>query len=466
MNFFELKRPASLNLSLEEQRKKWMPQFFKAFSVVFLVYFSSYLIRQNMSSASAAMAKSLKINKTEIANMLVWYSVTYGIGKTLLGFIADRRNTKRLVSFLLILGGFCNVAIGSFFFTSMDTKTLMFTTSVFWGINGLVLSPGGPCAYSTIMRWQPRSKQATWLGRWNVSHNIGGAVAATLAAQVAVHWFGGKVEGYFIVPGLFAIAIGFWGMFFGKDDPLELGWDEAVTVWSEVEEEAERKEEAEEEKDGELSKIHLFLRYVIINPWVLLLAIANVFVYIIRMGIVTWVTYYAYIVLGHKITSSANLIIWFEVSAMVGSLTLGWLSDRIKGRRMLISGIVMLLTSTGILLYKNATSIQQLSVAMFVCGFFIFGPQLLIGVSVVKFVPKKAVAVANGVTGTFGYLVGDLLAKKWIEKSVNRETREGWSKMFMIMFICVVAGAVLMFIVATAEEKRIRKEAVLKKLKA
>lgn len=40
-----------------------------------------------------------------------------------------------------------------------------------------------------------------------------------------------------------------------------------------------------------------------------------------------------------------------------------------------------------------------------------FGPQLLIGVAAVGFVPKQGISVADGVKGTFAYLIGDSFAK-------------------------------------------------------
>lgn len=39
-----------------------------------------------------------------------------------------------------------------------------------------------------------------------------------------------------------------------------------------------------------------------------------------------------------------------------------------------------------------------------------FGPQLLIGVAAVGFVPK-AIGAADGIKGTFAYLIGDSFAK-------------------------------------------------------
>lgn len=39
MQFFDLKRPAKLGLSIPEQKHRWLREFLKAFMVVFMVYF-------------------------------------------------------------------------------------------------------------------------------------------------------------------------------------------------------------------------------------------------------------------------------------------------------------------------------------------------------------------------------------------------------------------------------------------
>jgi len=180
MKFFEPTVHTGVKPPLEEQRKKWMPQFAKAFMVVFTAYFASYMIRNNMSAAQIQFTTKLGMSADQVSNTTVLYSITYGLGKTALGFLVDGRNSKKIMSFLIVLGGIANILVGALYFTNMGLNHLILGTALFWGINGLVLSPGGPCAYSTIMRWLPKSKQATWLGRWNVSHNLGGAFAAIL----------------------------------------------------------------------------------------------------------------------------------------------------------------------------------------------------------------------------------------------------------------------------------------------
>lgn len=112
----------------------------------------------------------------------------------------------------------------------------------------------------------------------------------------------------------------------------------------------------------------------------------------------------------------------------------------------------------------------MINLLLFCLGALIFGPQLLIGVSVVCFVPKKAIAVANGTTGTFGYLFGDSMAKIGLAiiadpnstgLTIFGHTLHGWHDTFDVFYFMIVFGVLLLAVVAYGEEKRIRKLSAL-----
>ena len=88
--------------------------------------------------------------------------------------------------------------------------------------------------------------------------------------------------------------------------------------------------------------------------------------------------------------------------------------------------------------YAHSRDLMVLNSCLAVMGFLIFGPQLLIGVSMVDFVPKRAVATANGMTGTFGYLGGDMLAKMGLGYMSDAL---GWKSVFLSMALHPVFAA-------------------------
>lgn len=352
--------------------------------------------------------------------------------------------------------------LGIILLNTTKKQVVKWAVRVLWGLNGFVLAPGAGCSFSTIIRWLPKSKQATWIGYWSASCTLGGALAATIAGLIAQKWFGGNPGGFFVVPGLIACIIGIWGMWFGADEPQELGWNDAATVFEEAE---KKKEEGDDKKKGKnssspQSRGSSLVNNILKNPWILLLACSNVFVYVIRLGVSAWVIQYASIVLDHSVMRSTTFLLVFELAATVGGSLFGWLSDRMNGRCMLLSSILMLMTTGGVYVYSCARSIVSLYVAMGVCGFLIYGPHLLTGVSAAKFVPREAVAMVGGVTGTFGYLLGDSLLAKYVLPVFvigAKDSLEEWHKMFFVMYLAAVVGSVLMALVAIGEEKRIGK---------
>lgn len=86
---------------------------------------------------------------------------------------------------------------------------------------------------------------------------------------------------------------------------------------------------------------------------------------------------------------AVNTIFYFETGALIGSLSWGFISDLLKGRRAIVAVFCLVLTGFAVLGYRYATSVTMVNVSLCALGALIFGPQLLIGVSLVGFAPKK-----------------------------------------------------------------------------
>ena len=101
-------------------------------------------------------------------------------------------------------------------------------------------------------------------------------------------------------------------------------------------------------------------------------------------------------------------------------------------------------------------------------GFLVFGPQLLIGVAAVGFVPKKAIGAADGIKGTFAYLIGDSFAKLGLGMIADGTPifgLTGWAGTFAALDTAAIGCICLMAIVAIFEERKIRREKKIQQLK-
>ena len=164
---------------------------------------------------------------------------------------------------------------------------------------------------------------------------------------------------------------------------------------------------------------------------------------------------------------AVNTIFYFEMGALFGSLSWGYVSDLLNGRRAIVAVLCLCLTAFAVLGYRYATSVAMINISLFLLGTLIFGPQLLIGVSLVGFVPKKAIAVANGLSGTFGYLFGDSTAKVMLAQIADPTSQgihigglyfHGWNDVFIIFYGALICGVILLLAVAGAEERMIRRK--------
>ena len=133
----------------------------KAFFVVFFTYMAMYLIRNNFKAAQPLLKEEVGLTTLELGYIGLAFSITYGLGKSLLGYFIDGKNTKKVISFLLVLAALAVLIMG---FTLSYFGSILGLFIVLWGLNGIFQSVGGPASYSTISRWAPRSKRGRYLG--------------------------------------------------------------------------------------------------------------------------------------------------------------------------------------------------------------------------------------------------------------------------------------------------------------
>ena len=97
----------------------------------------------------------------------------------------------------------------------------------------------------------------------------------------------------------------------------------------------------------------------------------------------------------------------FEIAGIAGMLAAGWATDRFFGGRAPRTCVIcMLMTAlclVGLYTLNEHTPLAVAIAILMSAGFFIYGPQALIGIAAANQATKKAAATANGLTGLFGY---------------------------------------------------------------
>ncbi len=130
---------------------------------------------------------------------------------------------------------------------------------------------------------------------------------------------------------------------------------------------------------------------------------------------------------------------------MIGALIAGWLTDRLFGGRGFRACLFyMAMTGVSVLLFWKVAgqSVLLNTVLLCVSGFFIYGPQCLLGIAAANLATKRAAATAVGLTGIFGY-ASTVLSGWGLGKLVQTC---GWDAGFVGMLIVAGLGTIVCLI--------------------
>lgn len=399
----------------------------KVFIGIFLGYAAYYFVRKNFSFAIPELQK-LGFSKGELGLAASALSIAYGFSKFLMGNISDRSDARYFLSIGLVLSAFTMIFMGLVPFAT-SSIAIMFGLLF---INGWFQGMGWPPCGRVVAHWYSVRERGTTMSIWNLAHNLGGFLVGPLTVlgfELFADWHG---KLYF--PGMVAIFFALVALLLVRDTPQSVG----LPPIEEYNNDYPKSYDASQEK--EFSAKEIFFKYVFNNRLLWYIAIANAFVYLVRNGIINWAPTFLIEAKGYTQSQAAWASGGYELAAVPGTILCGIISDKIfNGRRAPVTIIYMALTLLAVLVYwLNPGSNHFIqSTALLAIGFFIYGPVMLIGVQAIDLVPKKAAGTAAGLTGLFGYFIGDLLANAALGALVDEK---GWGASFIVIAIsCLLA---------------------------
>jgi OPA family sugar phosphate sensor protein UhpC-like MFS transporter len=408
---------------IKKNYKYWRMRIFYS---MYIGYAFFYITRKSFTFAMPAMMIDLGFSKADLGILGSVLYITYGLSKFISGMMSDRSNPRYFMAVGLILTGVFNIFFG------MTSSILFF--AIFWGLNGWFQGWGWPPCARLLTHWYSQSERGTWWGIASTSHNVGGAIIPVLVVFVAQIW-GWRMAMF--VPGILCILIGLFLINRLRDTPQSLGLPTIEAFRGEVLSNQKKSEERE------LTQKEMLLEYVLKNRYIWILAFAYFFVYIIRTVINDWGLVYLYEYKQFSLIAAGSCIFSFELGGFFGCLASGFLSDKIfQGRRGPINAIfgVFVILSVLALWYTPVGGIVFASVVMFAIGFFIFGPQMLVGVAATELSHKKAAGTAVGFIGWFGYAGAAVAGFPFA--MITQEY--GWGMFFVVLGICSVLMVLLL----------------------
>lgn len=370
------------------------------FISIVIGYSCYYLTRNSLTYTAPVMVADPKLamDITQIGAMTSIFPIAYGMSKFISGVLGARFSPSVLLAGGLMATALINIAFG--FGTSLAWFCF------FWALNGTLQGVGGPCCARILTTWFASKERGTYWGMWNIAHNLGGFAAPLVAGGFAksMGWKWGMWA-----PGIIGLVVGCFVLFACKDKPEDLGFPP-------VEPAAEKPKAAGEAKPKP-NVLKQLLNNVLKNPFIWGMALTYFFIYIVRQGVTSWFVFYLIKEKGVSDAAQAAVrVSGLELGGLVGSLIAGRVSDMMinssggKGGAVGKRVQVVMAYTVGIALAllsfqcvpASAAALQWLNV--FMIGFFLYGPQMLIGLCGAELVGPDSVGASEGFLGWIAYL--------------------------------------------------------------
>lgn len=325
----------------EVERQRWV-----VWTILALMYIFVTFHRMATGVVRADLQETFGIGAAQFANIGSMYFYAYFIMQIPSGILADKLGPKKTVTIFSILA-----AIGSVIFGLAPTLTIAYIGRFLVGIGVSVVFI---CLIKIQSRWFYSKNFALMIGFAGLAANAGALLAQTplVYAASAFGW-----RSTFVYLGIVMLFFTALTMIFVKDDPTEKG----LPGMDELEGRAAVKNDV---KVGEA------LKSVMSNPGTWIAGIVNIGLYV---GYVVLLGQFggSFLMTAYGLTQiqAANLIMSAVFGSAVGSIAIGYVSDRIKKRKIILV-LLSALTLVGWILFiyvKIPTGL--LALLLFALGF-------------------------------------------------------------------------------------------------
>lgn len=418
--------------------------------VSMLTYIAYYFTRQSVQLAGNALVHAGLSDKYLFSSLILVYSIVYGFSKFIVGNFADRSSGRKVMVFGLAISAIINLCLGGVIQTANGHITIapLVMMIIFIAILGIFQGMGWPAVARMFANWYDDKERSVKLGIWSGAQGIGTILMGVMITPIIV-FINPYIWGlYFWIPSVFAIAlipIAMWGL---RDRPEAEGLP-AIEKWRGI--------EKHEKEKSDLNWKELFVKYVFKNKFVWILAIANIFVYVMRQGVSVWIPQITQDFYGYTFSDGILSQSLFEFGGVIGGIvaafTAKWWFKNRKAPMMIIGVILSLI---GLVVFqslpRNSHSQDYLMPILVLCGFGIYMPQTLIGATAIELTNKKAAATASGFTGLLGYFGSSVMASVVVAAIVG-DGKKLWDNAFIYFYVCGAIAIVCLALLWTKNQK-------------
>ena len=399
-SFYRISKPSEEKVpeeSVHKVYKRLRMQTFIGASVAYSLY---YVCRLSLSVVKQPVIDSELLTAGQLGIIGSSLFFVYAVGKFMNGFIADYCNIRRFMATGLAVSAIINLIMGvlGFFHSALGISAIavFFSFAILWGINGWMQSMGSPPGIINLSRWFPLNKRGTYYGIFSATPYIGEFLSFIVIGAI-VGTFGWQ-SGF-----VFSAAAGVIGtlviLFFMSDTPESKGLPSVQELSSEELKKEDRMRTAEVQKQ------------VLKHPGIWIISAASAFIYITKYAVAGWGVLFLQKEKMFSLEDASQIIAFSAIFGVLGTVTAGWLSDRVfKSDRIkpaILSGILsfaslalFLLSDGSYMLNIVYISVFSLSVGVLYC--------IVAGLMAVDIVPRKATGAALGIVGISSYIAAGI----------------------------------------------------------
>lgn len=252
------------------RRLRW-----QIFLGIFFGYAAYYLVRKNFALAMPYLVEQ-GFSRGDLGFALSGISIAYGFSKFIMGSVSDRSNPRVFLPAGLILAAAVMLFMG-FVPWATSSIAIMF---VLLFLCGWFQGMGWPPCGRTMVHWWSQKERGGIVSVWNCAHNVGGGLPPLLFL-LGMAWFNDWKAALYM-PAFGAIVVALFAFAMMRDTPQSCGLPPIEEYKNDY------PDDYNEKAEEELTAKQIFMQYVLPNKLLWYIAIANVFVYLLRYGILDW----------------------------------------------------------------------------------------------------------------------------------------------------------------------------------
>ncbi len=394
------------------------------------------MCRANLPAAFPLISQTFHYSNTQLSYIGAFSEAAYALGKFINGPLTDKIGGHKV-----FLAGLAGGIVFNFAFAASHT---LFAFIIVWCFCRYFLSMGWGGLVKMIGQWYPPEKNGTIMGLISINFQFGGVLGTILAGYLVAWGFGWR--GVFIYPALIGVVILIWSAFAAKERPGDV--IKGVQV---DRSHADSPLAVREIKNGERVSVRKIISALLRLRLFQYLMTFSFLMHVLRSFFFFWTAKFLVDIGMHDSTAIFSSAL-FPLFGCLGTILLGWYTDRFARRDRAKPMWMMLVILAGCLLAITLFIHSRLLVVMLLsaCGFLVLAPySMSAGALTLDIAGPDAAATSAGLLDGVGYIAGAIAT--FIGGYVSDHF--GWIGVFRFLACSAIVAALSAYMMSRGFQK-------------